>query len=40
MKPMRAKPWFVALGLMVMTTSPVEAQVIKGTMSVTGAEMS
>jgi hypothetical protein len=40
MKHMRGKPWFLALGLLVMATAMVEAEdVIKGTMAVTGAEM-
>ena len=36
---MRAKQWYLALGLLVMTTAAVKAEIIKGTMSVTGAEM-
>jgi hypothetical protein len=36
---MRVKPWYLALGFLVMTAATVEAQIIKITMSVTGAEM-
>ena len=37
---MRAKQWYLALGLLLLGTAAVEAESIQGTMSVTGAEMS
>jgi hypothetical protein len=36
---MRVQAWFLAMGAMLMATTALEAQIIKATMSVTGAEM-
>jgi hypothetical protein len=37
---MRRRPWFLALGLSLMVAAPTGAEIIKGVMSVRGAEMS
>jgi hypothetical protein len=36
---MRAKQWVLAVGLALLAASAAEAEITKGTMSVTGAEM-
>lgn len=37
---MRAKPWVLALGLVLLPAWPADAQVIKGVLAIKGAEMS
>jgi hypothetical protein len=37
---MQRNRWYLALGLLIMATSTTKAEILKGTMAVTGGEMS